>query len=156
MTTVTHLECSVCAKRREAGQIHNLCECGGPLLVRYDLDKARELRPANVNSMWRYGAVLPVQSDANIVSLGEGMTPLVRTPRLGKRVGADDLWVKDEGVNPTGSFKARGLSCAVSMVKELGIQKVAIPSAGNAAGAMLASWPTLTRATSASSTLTSA
>ncbi len=138
MTTITHLECSVCAKRREAGQIHNLCECGGPLLVRYNLAKARDHRPTSVNSMWRYGAVLPVQSEANVVTLGEGMTPLVRTARLGKRLGAGDLWVKDEGTNPTGSFKARGLSCAVSMVKELGIQKVAIPSAGNAAGAMSA------------------
>jgi threonine synthase len=88
--------------------------------------------------MWRYSTVLPVRSKENIVSLGEGMTPLVRTPRLGARLGAADLWVKDEGVNPTGSFKARGLSCAVSMAKELGIKKVAIPSAGNAAGAMAA------------------
>lgn len=138
MTTVTHLECSVCAKRREAGSIHNLCECGGPLLVRYDLAAAREHRPEGPCSMWRYSTVLPVRSKENVVSLGEGMTPLVRTRRLGARVGAADLWVKDEGVNPTGSFKARGLSCAVSMTKELGIKKVAIPSAGNAAGAMSA------------------
>jgi len=143
MTTVTHLECSVCGKRRAAGQIHNLCECGGPLLVRYDLDKARESWnrdwiPNGPSSMWRYAPVLPVSKPAAIVSLGEGMTPLVRTKRLGARLGADDLWVKDEGVNPTGSFKARGLSCAISMCAELGIKKVAIPSAGNAAGAMSA------------------
>ena len=88
--------------------------------------------------MWRYAPVLPVSKPAAIVSLGEGMTPLMRTPRLGARLGAQDLWVKDEGVNPTGSFKARGLSCAVSMCVELGVTKVAIPSAGNAAGAMAA------------------
>jgi len=85
--------------------------------------------------MWRYAPVLPVQDPDDIVSLGEGMTPLIRTSQLGQRLGASDLWVKDEGVNPTGSFKARGLSCALSMAKELGIAKIAIPSAGNAAGA---------------------
>ncbi|MEO8027769.1 MAG: threonine synthase [Bryobacteraceae bacterium] len=143
MTTVTHLECSQCGTRRAAGQIHNLCECGGPLLVRYDLAKARESWnrdwiPNGPSSMWRYAPVLPVSKPAAITSLGEGMTPLVKTPRLGARIGAKDLWVKDEGVNPTGSFKARGLSCAISMCAELGIKKVAIPSAGNAAGAMAA------------------
>jgi threonine synthase len=142
MNTLTHLECSLCNKKFEAGKIHNLCDCGGPLLVRYDLGKAkagwsRDQVADGPNSMWRYSPVLPPKSD-NIVSLGEGMTPLVRTPRLGARVGADDLWVKDEGLNPTGSFKARGLSCAVSMAVELGIKKVAIPSAGNAASAMAA------------------
>jgi threonine synthase len=133
----------VCAKRHAAGEIHNLCECGGPLLVRYDLQKARESWnrdwiPNGPSSMWRYAPVLPVSKPAAIVSLGEGMTPLIHTKRLGARLGADDLWVKDEGVNPTGSFKARGLSCAISMCAELGVKKVAIPSAGNAAGAMSA------------------
>ncbi len=143
MTTITHLECAACGKRHEAGQIHNLCGCGGPLLVRYDLDKlregwSREWIPSGPTSMWRYAPVLPVSKPAAMISLGEGMTPLVRTPRLGARLGSEDLWVKDEGVNPTGSFKARGLSCAVSMCAELGVKKVAIPSAGNAAGAMAA------------------
>src|SRR5690242_15541471 len=87
--------------------------------------------------MWRYAPMLPT-SGAAIVSLGEGMTPLLRTARLGSKLGADDLWLKDEGLNPTGSFKARGLSCAISMAVELGIKKVAIPSAGNAASAMAA------------------
>ncbi len=143
MTTISHLECSLCGKRREAGAIHNLCECGGPLLVRYDLDRARatwpreSLRDAPAN-MWRYAPVLPLREASSIATLGEGWTPLVRTARLGARLGADRLWVKDEGVNPTGSFKARGLSCAVSMCRELGVAKVAIPSAGNAAGAMAA------------------
>jgi threonine synthase len=143
MTTVTHLECSLCAKQYDAGKIHNLCECGGPLLVRYDLKKARESWsrdwiPNGPSSMWRYTPVLPVSNPAAITSLGEGMTPLIHTKRLGAKLGANDLWVKDEGINPTGSFKARGLSCAISMCVELGITKVAIPSAGNAAGAMAA------------------
>ena len=88
--------------------------------------------------MWRYAPVLPVRSRDDIVSLGEGMTPLIQAKRLGRRFGAEDVWVKDEGINPTGSFKARGLSCAISMCVELGIRKVAIPSAGNAASAMAA------------------
>ncbi len=143
MTTVTHLECSVCGKKREAGKIHNLCACGGPLLVLYDLGKAkatwsREAVAKGPCSMWRYAPVLPVRDASHIVSLGEGMTPIARTTRLGGRLGAKDLWVKDEGINPTGSFKARGLACAVSMCVELGIRKVAIPSAGNAASAMAA------------------
>lgn len=88
--------------------------------------------------MWRYAPVLPVERETSIVSLGEGMTPLIGTPRTGDRIGASDLLVKDEGLNPTGSFKARGLSCAVSMCVELGIRKLAIPSAGNAASALAA------------------
>lgn len=143
LTTITHLECSLCATRYEAGKVHNLCACGGPLLVRYDLEKlkqswSREWINNGPSSMWRYAPVLPVSKPSAIVSLGEGMTPLINTRRLGARLGANDLWVKDEGVNPTGSFKARGLSCAISMCAELGVQKVAIPSAGNAAGAMSA------------------
>src|SRR5262249_18377068 len=85
--------------------------------------------------MWRYGPVLPVRDEKNIISLGEGWTPLIRTQRLGARLGASDLWVNDEGLSPTGSFTARGMSCAISMCRELGIGKVAVPSAGNAAGA---------------------
>ena len=143
MTTITHLECSRCGKTYEAGKPHNLCECGGPLLVRYDLERVRqswnrEWIASGPSTMWRYAPVLPVSKPAAIVSLGEGMTPLIQTRRLGERLGSRDLWVKDEGINPTGSFKARGLSCAVSMCRELGISKVAIPSAGNAASAMAA------------------
>lgn len=144
MSTITQLECSECGKVHAAGVPHNLCtSCGGPLLVRYDLARAkaewsREALRDAPKTMWRYAPVLPVQNPANIVSLGEGMTPLLRTTRLGARLGAEQLWVKDEGLNPTASFKARGLSCALSMVKELGIQKIAIPSAGNAAGASAA------------------
>jgi threonine synthase len=87
--------------------------------------------------MWRYAPVLP-PADASIVSLGEGWTPLIRTRRLGAMLGAEAVWVKDEGLNPTASFKARGLACAISMCVELGIRKVAIPSAGNAASALAA------------------
>ncbi|MDP8980531.1 MAG: threonine synthase, partial [Acidobacteriota bacterium] len=143
MSTITHLECSACGKTREAGEIHNLCECGGPLLVRYDLDRARATWTRQTlahapHTMWRYAPVLPVQNAAAIVSLGEGMTPLLHARNLGQKLGVPNLYVKDEGLNPTASFKARGLSCAVSMCVELGIRRVAIPSAGNAASAMAA------------------
>jgi threonine synthase len=142
-SAVTHLECSQCKRQFQAGKVHNLCDCGGPLLVRYDMELTRRAwnrdRVADgPNSMWRYAPLLPLQNPESIVSLGEGMTPLVRTRRLGARIGADHLWMKDEGLNPTGSFKARGLSCAVSMAVELNIRKLAIPSAGNAASAMAA------------------
>jgi threonine synthase len=143
MSTLTHLECSVCGQAREAGQVHNLCACGGPLLVRYDLEKAqanwsRDDIAKGPPTMWRYAPVLPVRDRESVVSLGEGMTPLIRARKLGDHLRAADLWVKDEGLNPTGSFKARGLSCAVSMCVELGIGKLAIPTAGNAGSALAA------------------
>jgi threonine synthase len=143
MSFVTHLECSVCGKRHQAGVIQNLCDCGGPLLVRYDLDRVREEWPrdsvaCSSSDMWRYAPVLPIDDERHVVSMGEGWTPLIRTRRLGKRINAGNLWVKDEGLNPTGSFKARGLACAISMCSQLGVKKTAIPSAGNAAGAMAA------------------
>jgi threonine synthase len=143
MSHVSHLECSVCQKRYEAAQIQTLCDCGGPLLVRYDLEKIkatwnRQSLLSAPASMWRYAPVLPVRDPAHIVSLGEGMTPLIEPSRLGRNLGANHLWVKDEGINPTGSFKARGLSCAISMCVELGISKVAIASAGNAGSALAA------------------
>ncbi len=140
---MTHLECSVCSKTYEAGQAWNLCECGGPLLVRYNLDEVRESWSRDslsnaVHSMWRYAPVLPVKHETSIISLGEGMTPILPARRTGARIGAADLLIKDEGLNPTGSFKARGLSCAVSMCVELGLNRLAIPSAGNAASALAA------------------
>jgi threonine synthase len=122
----------------------NLCrECGKPLLVRYDLERAgstltKESLVARRADLWRYREVLPVDEDKNIVSLGEGWTPLLRARRLGKQIGFDELYIKDESQNPTQSFKARGMSAAVSMAKELGAQKLAVPSAGNAAGALAA------------------
>ncbi len=142
MAKATHLECSQCQRRYAANQIRHLCECGEPLLVRYDLAAIRESwskaqLDGGPRSMWRYAPVLPPAVES-IVTLGEGMTPLLAAPRLGARLGARDLWIKDEGLNPTGSFKARGLSCAVSMGVELGVRKMAIPSAGNAASALAA------------------
>ena len=129
MPKATHLECSLCKQQFDAGTVQNLCSCGGPLLVRYDLDLIRSRwRRRDVGngpaSMWRYAPVLPA-ADQAIVSLGEGWTPLIRTKRMGARIGAESLWVKDEGLNPTGSFKARGLSCAISMC---------VPSTGRAQG----------------------
>jgi threonine synthase len=136
-TCLTHLECSLCSKKFEAGRPWNLCDCGGPLLVRYDLARLKaewrkESLASAVNSMWRYAPALPVRVQTSIISLGEGMTPLLRLRRT------NGFWLKDEGMNPTGSFKARGLSCAVSMCVELGIRAIAIPSAGNAASALAA------------------
>jgi threonine synthase len=142
MPKATHLECTLCRSRVGPEKPKNLCECGGPLLVRYDLNtirhrwRRREVAGGPCN-MWRYAPVLP-PANGNIVSLGEGWTPLVRTSRMGARLGASELWLKDDGLNPTGSFKARGLSCAVSMCGELGIGNVAIPSAGNAASSLAA------------------
>jgi threonine synthase len=143
MTTLSYLQCSLCAKQFDPAEPHNLCDCGGPLLVRYDLLTAkqnwsREWLAGSPSNMWRYAPVLPVKRPENIVSLGEGLTPLLRAKRLGDAIGAEQLWIKDEGLNPTGTFKARGLSCAVSKALELGIKKLAIPSAGNAASAMAA------------------
>ncbi len=141
---VTHLECALCGLKHEAQRLHNLCTaCGKPLLVRYDLERARitltkDSLASRRPDLWRYREVLPVEDDRNIVSLGEGWTPLVHAPRLGKRVGIHELYIKDEGQNPTQSFKARGMAAAVSMAKELGAGKLAVPSAGNAAGALAA------------------
>ncbi|HUQ32771.1 MAG TPA: threonine synthase [Pyrinomonadaceae bacterium] len=141
---VTHLECAACGLRHEARRLHNLClECGKPLLVRYDLERAaRSLTKESLSGkrpdLWRYREVLPVEDDANIVTLGEGWTPLLPAPRLAARVGLRDLLIKDESQNPTQSFKARGMTAAVSMAKELGARKLAVPSAGNAAGALSA------------------
>ncbi len=141
-TTLTHLECArrACGKRYDAGKLQNLCECGGPLVACYDLAQAaKTLRPGvlreRVNSMWRYEEVLPPKPE---VSLGEGMTPVVHAERLGQRLGLPHLFIKDEGLNPTGSFKARGLSAAVTSAKRLGAATLAIPTAGNAGGALAA------------------
>ena len=141
---VTHLECAACHLEHEARRLLNLCrECGKPLLVRYDLERAaRSLTKESLTGrradLWRYREVLPVENDESIVSLGEGWTPLLQAERLGKEVGIRELYIKDESQNPTQSFKARGMSTAVSMAKELGAQKLAVPSAGNAAGALAA------------------
>lgn len=140
---VTHLECSKTGKTYEPNKTYNLSEAGKPLLVRYDLQAAaqtltKDSLKGRVSSLWRYREVLPVVSDENIVTLGEGWTPLPHAKRLGALVGMPELYIKDEGANPTGSFKARGQTAAISMAKELGVKKVAIPTAGNAGGAMSA------------------
>jgi threonine synthase len=142
---VTHLECANCHKTHEANVLQNLCvECGKPLLVRYDLEKAKQTLTAEslktrAENLWRYREVLPVVRDENIVCLGEGFTPLLKTERLAATLPIKlNLFIKDESTNPTQSFKARGMSAAVSMAKELGVLKVAAPSAGNAAGALAA------------------
>src|SRR5437762_1208237 len=141
---VTHLECAACGFRHEARRLHNLCtQCGKPLLVRYDLKRAafsltKESLAARAPDLWRYREVLPVEHDENIVNLGEGFTPLLHASRLGAQLGLSQLFIKDEGQNPTQSFKARGMATAVSMAKELGAKKLAVPSAGNAAGALAA------------------
>jgi threonine synthase len=139
-TTITHLECSKCGKAHAHDRLVNLCSCGGPLLAQYDLQAAkgsmtRETLRARAATMWRYAEVLP---GSEPVTLGEGMTPLLHARRLGQRLGLESLYVKDEGLNPTGSFKARGLSAAVTCAKELGAKALAIPTAGNAGGALAA------------------
>jgi len=139
-TTITHLECSKCGEKHSHGKLQNLCACGGPLLARYDLARAartmtREALKSRPANMWRYAEVLPARE---AVSLGEGMTPVIHARRLGAQLGLDALYIKDEGLNPTGSFKARGLSAAVTRAKELGAKALAIPTAGNAGGALAA------------------
>ena len=140
---VTHLYCSACGKAYEPRKLYNLCECGKPLMVAYDLEAAartlsRESLAGREPSLWRYREVLPLDDERNKLTLGEGMTPLLKAERLGAQLGLSNLFIKDEGVNPTGSFKARGMAVAISMAKELGVEKLAVPSAGNAAGALAA------------------
>lgn len=143
-STLTHLACSACHTTYAPEQLLNLCSaCHKPLLARYDLARAaqtltRAALSAREPSLWRYREVLPVQDDAFVLRLGEGWTPLVHAARLGQQIGCARTWIKDESLNPTGSFKARGLGVAVSRAYELGAHTLAIPSAGNAAGAMCA------------------
>jgi len=141
---LTHLECTYCHATYPGDEVIRLCaECSKVLYPRYDLAGARDAlnpdelknRPAN---MWRYFEVMPVLDEANVITLGEGFTPIFKAERLGDKIGASAVYIKDEGLNPTASFKARGLSAAVSKAKELGITKLTMPSAGNAAGAMAA------------------
>jgi threonine synthase len=140
---LTHLDCTRCEKRYDPGQVLNLCDCGAPLYARYDLERAKhEMRPGQLAlrepSLWRYHEVLPLADPDERVTLGEGFTPLLSAPRLGERLGLPRLLVKDEANNPTGSFKARGLSLAVSMARALGATDVCLPSAGNAGSALAA------------------
>lgn len=140
MSYLTHLECPRCHSRYPAEKLTNLCTCGSPLLARYDLARARQKldRAALAGrepSLWRYHELLPVQDPAHRVSLGEGMTPLFRLPRLGVALDLPDLWLKDEGLNPGGTFKSRGAAVGVSRARELGARTLALPTAGNAGAA---------------------
>ena len=140
---VTHLECAMTGERYEAGQVHNLSKAGKPLLVRYDLagvkkGLTKEKLAQRAPDLWRYRELLPVDDPANIVSLGETMTPIVTMPKLAAKLGGGEILVKDEGRLPTGSFKARGLVMAVSMAKALGIKHMAMPTNGNAGAALAA------------------
>lgn len=141
---ISHLVCSQCGESFDHEQPQTYCQsCNKPLLVRYDLQRAKsELKKATLRergaNLWRYREILPVVASNKIVTLGEGFTPLISLARLGPGLGLNRVWVKDESQIPTGSFKARGLAAAVSKATELGVKKVAIPSAGNAAGALAA------------------
>jgi|SRR5213080_1134911 len=141
---VTHLECSACHLRHDWSRLQNLCTaCQKPLFAIYDLAAAgrrlrREMLATRKKSLWRYREVLPLPEGVEPVSLGERGTPLLRAARFGGAVGLSQLWIKDESQNPTQSFKARGMAVAVSMAKHLGATKLAVPSAGNAGGALAA------------------
>ena len=141
---LSHLECSNCGATCSAEELQTTCPaCGKVLFARYDLESARrdltrESIEPREGSMWRWFELMPVRDESNVVTLGEGGTPLLPAKGIEKQLGARQVFVKEEGLNPTGSFKARGLSAAVSRAKELGARKLAIPSAGNAASALAA------------------
>lgn len=143
MSHLTHLECTSCGQKYDPKQPHNLCACGSPLFARYDPKKissaiSRETLLKRDNTIWRYRELLPVDSGENIVTLGEGGTPLILASKIASRLGIKYILFKDESFSPTGSFKARGMSVAVSKAKELGVTKICLPSAGNAGSAAAA------------------
>jgi threonine synthase len=144
MSYFTHLECSVpCgAPALDPHQQHFLCECGAPLLARYDLEKARAWRRESLvgraANMWRYRELMPLFDGDEPVTLGEGFTPLVHARGLGATIGLDRLFIKDESLNPTNSFKARGQSAAITRAQYLGATTIALPTAGNAGNAAAA------------------
>ncbi len=137
---LSHLDCPRCRKTYDATVLQNLCECGSPLLARYDLAAVGKAvtpqdiagRPAD---LWRYRELLPVSDGEFVTTLGEGWTPMWAAERFGVHIGLDNLLVKDEGLTPTGSFKARGAAVGVSRAKELGVQHIAMPTNGNAGAA---------------------
>lgn len=143
-SSLTHLECTACHERFDADQLLGVCPtCGKVLYARYDLDKAaatltRDSLRGRRPDMWRFHEVMPVRNPTNVLSLGEGMTPLLDAPRLAQRYGLRALLLKDEGKNPTGTFKARGLCAAVSRARELGVRAISMPTAGNAGAALAA------------------
>ncbi|MCH8267108.1 MAG: threonine synthase [Acidobacteria bacterium] len=136
-----HLECSACSRTFERHTLINLCSCGGPILARYRLEEAANTTDRHRlkgHSLWRYHAILPVQRPEAIVSLGEGMTPLLPADKLGKALGLRRLYIQNEALNPSGSFKDLGFTVAISRAAELGVKEVGIPSAGNAGSAAAA------------------
>ncbi|PLS01892.1 threonine synthase [Neobacillus cucumis] len=137
---VSHLECPKCHEHYSVDEVSQLCRCGAPLLVRYDLKAAnsafkKEEVKIRKNSLWRYHELLPVKNEENIVSLDEGMTPLTHLKKLGEQYSLTNLYIKDEGIIPTGSFKTRGASVGVSKAKEIGVKQLAMPTNGNAGAA---------------------
>lgn len=144
MSVLSHLECSFCHQEFDPDRLWNLCPiCHKPLLARYDLAQARRTLTrqeiaGREATLWRYHELLPVRDPRHRLCLGEGWTPLVHAARLGEALGFPTLYIKEEGLNPTGSFKARGLTVAMSRARELGVKAVSIPSAGNAAAALSA------------------
>lgn len=141
--TLTHLECSRCGLAHPSDRLQNLCACGAPLLARYDLAAVRELLPrerlaGRPPTLWRYRELLPAGPRESPVTLGEGFTPLLPAGRLGATAGLKRLYIKDESGNPTGSFKARGMTTAVTMALHRGARALSLPSAGNAGSAAAA------------------
>jgi threonine synthase len=137
---ISHLHCPKCQKEFEKGKKHQLCDCGSPLLVDYDLAELRKvLKPEDLKErnadLWRYREMLPVENKDNIVSLGEGMTPFLPMKTIGSDMDITNLFMKDEGIIPTGTFKARGATVGVSMAKELMVEELAMPTNGNAGAA---------------------
>jgi len=137
---LSHLYCPKCQKPYASTEIRQLCVCGSPLLADYDLQALKkEWTPGSLKGrspdLWRYHELLPLSDPGNIVTLGEGMTPLLPMKRLGSDMGIERLLMKDEGVIPTGSFKARGAAVGVSKAKELGVKELAMPTNGNAGAA---------------------
>lgn len=139
-STLSFLECSRCGQQHAADQVQQLCKCGGPLLARYDLARAKqtftpqELATRN-GGLWKYRELLPVEDIANVISLGETMTPLIALAKVGEKLRLSGLLLKDEGLLPSGSFKARGAAVGISRAHELGVQAFAMPTNGNAGAA---------------------
>ncbi|WP_339179659.1 threonine synthase [Oceanobacillus sp. FSL W7-1293] len=151
---VSHLYCPKCSKKYEADVVQNLCDCGSPLLVEYDLDSLKkDWKKSDLNgrenNLWRYHELLPVKDKNNVVSMGEGMTPLIEMQAIGNDMEIENLYMKDEGIIPTGTFKARGAAVGISKAKELGVKELAMPTNGNAG----ASWSLFAARAGISSTI---
>jgi threonine synthase len=139
-SSLDHLECPKCDRTYDADRVNSVCDCGSPLLARYDLAEVatgmiKAQLTYRVPSLWRYHELLPVRSPEHVVTLGEGLTPMLPMPALGKELAIGELWMKDEGIIPTGTFKARGAAVGISRARELGVRKIAMPTNGNAGSA---------------------